>query len=103
MTRLNKLLSLTLPYINSGQEPDLEMLAKEAGVDIDTAGDLLAHSMGRINSLKDKITMLSGHFEPSFNFSTFLHSQFFICLYGMASLFFNQTMPDGCRESIIGM
>ncbi len=55
MARLNRLLSLALPYINSGQEPDVEAIAKEAGVDIKTAKELLGHSIKRINTLRDTI------------------------------------------------
>jgi hypothetical protein len=49
--KLNRLLSLALPLINAGKEPDIESLAKEAGVDVETARDLLTHSMDRVNKL----------------------------------------------------
>ena len=55
MDKLNHLLQLALPYINSGKAPDIEALAKEAGVDPETARDLLSKSMGRINTLRDRI------------------------------------------------
>ncbi len=55
MDKLNHLLQLALPYINSGKAPDIEALAKEAGVDPETARDLLSKSMGRINKLRDRI------------------------------------------------
>jgi hypothetical protein len=53
--KLNRLLALALPFINSGQEPDVEALAKEAGVDIETARELLDHSIARINKLRNNI------------------------------------------------
>ena len=55
IARLNRFISLALPFINSGQEPDLVKLANKAAVDIDTARDLLQHSMGRIKTLQEKI------------------------------------------------
>jgi hypothetical protein len=55
MDKLNRLLSLALPFVNAGQHPDVEALAKEAGVDIETARELLSHSLGRINKLRNTI------------------------------------------------
>ena len=55
MDKLNHLLQLALPYVNSGKEPDIEALAKEAGVDLETAREILGKSMGRINTLRDRI------------------------------------------------
>lgn len=55
IARVNRFISLALPFINSGQEPDVVQLAKEAGIDIDTARDLLQHSMGSVKKLKEKI------------------------------------------------
>jgi hypothetical protein len=52
MDKLNRLLSLALPFINAGQSPDVEALAKEAGVDTETARDLLSQSLERINTLR---------------------------------------------------
>ena len=54
MGTLNRLLALALPYINSGQEPNVDALAKEAGVDPETAKQLLRKSMDRINKLRKK-------------------------------------------------
>lgn len=54
MAGLNKLLSLALPYINQGLEPDVETLARNAGVDLGQAKELLKHTMGRISHLKKK-------------------------------------------------
>ena len=55
IARVNRFISLALPFINCGQELDLVKLANEAGIDIDTARDLLQHSMGGIKKLKEKI------------------------------------------------
>lgn len=52
--RLNHLLSLALPYINAGQDPDVSTLAKEAGVEEETARDVLAQMTGRISMLREK-------------------------------------------------
>ena len=53
MDRLNRLLSLALPFINAGQEPDAAALAKETGVDEDTAREVLRHTIARIRKLQD--------------------------------------------------
>lgn len=52
--RLNHLLSLALPYINTGQDPDVAALAREAGVEEETARDVLAQMTGRITMLREK-------------------------------------------------
>jgi hypothetical protein len=54
LTRLNHFLSMALPYINSGQEPDMQALANEAGIDIETAQELFSNSLKRIKTLKAK-------------------------------------------------
>jgi hypothetical protein len=54
MKKLNRLLSLALPVINAGKEPDIESLAKEAGVNAETARDLLTHTMSRIDKLRNQ-------------------------------------------------
>jgi hypothetical protein len=52
MLQLNKLMALALPYINSGQQPDIAALAKETGIDYELAKELLDQAMGRINELR---------------------------------------------------
>jgi hypothetical protein len=52
--KLNRLLSLAIPLVNAGKEPDIEALAKEAGVDTETARDLLTHTMGRVDKLRNQ-------------------------------------------------
>lgn len=52
---LNRFLSLALPFINSGREPDVVKLAKEAGIDIDTARDVLSYAMDRVKKQRVKI------------------------------------------------
>ncbi len=54
MDKLNRLLALALPVINAGREPDFRALAKEAGVDEETARELLKIAIDRINMLKRK-------------------------------------------------
>jgi hypothetical protein len=54
LDRLNNLLSLALPFINAGQVPDVAALAKEAGVEEETARDVLEQMTGRIRMLQDK-------------------------------------------------
>jgi hypothetical protein len=55
LDKLNQLLRLALPIINAGQEPDVSRLAKEAGVDEDSARELLDHALGRIKTLKSQV------------------------------------------------
>lgn len=52
LSKLNQLLALALPFINSGQQPDVAALAKEAGVDYEQAKALLEQALGRINELR---------------------------------------------------
>jgi hypothetical protein len=52
MSKLNQLMALALPYINSGRQPDVAALAKEADVDPEVAKELLEQAMRRINELR---------------------------------------------------
>jgi hypothetical protein len=54
LNKLNRLLSLALPFINSGQEPDVQALANEVGVDEEIALELLSNSMKKIKTLQKK-------------------------------------------------
>ena len=54
LNKLNRLLSLALPFINSGQEPDVEALANKAGVDEETARELLTNSIKKMKILQKK-------------------------------------------------
>ncbi|MFO7852021.1 MAG: hypothetical protein ACQERS_11305 [Bacteroidota bacterium] len=47
LDRLNTFMGLALPDINAGREPDIEALAKQAGIDIETAH-------GLIRAIRDK-------------------------------------------------
>jgi hypothetical protein len=49
---LNKLLQLALPYVNSGQNPDVKKLANEAGVDEEAAREMLDAVIKRIHHLR---------------------------------------------------
>jgi len=52
MKKLNQLIALALPYINSGEEPDADALAKEVGVDPEMAKDMIQQLMDRIKKLR---------------------------------------------------
>jgi hypothetical protein len=52
MLKLNNLIALALPYINSGQQPDIVALAKETGVDPELAKELLEQAISRIDNLR---------------------------------------------------
>lgn len=51
LDKLNTLLRLILPDINAGREPDIEALAAEAGVDIQTARDLIGQIMVKFKNM----------------------------------------------------
>ncbi len=52
--KLNHLFALALPIINARQEPDIQALAKEAGVDEATARELLKDILRKFNQLQRK-------------------------------------------------
>jgi hypothetical protein len=52
MSKLNRFLALALPYINSGRQPDIAALAKEAGVDPEMAGAMLQNAMDKIDEMR---------------------------------------------------
>ncbi len=47
--KINKLLEIVLPDINTGRRPDIEALAKKAGVDIETAREIVSKVINKIN------------------------------------------------------
>ena len=47
--KLNALMNMVLPDINAGRKPDIESLAKKAGVDVDTARDLIQSVIDRLD------------------------------------------------------
>ncbi len=51
MDKLNTFMGLILPDINAGRKPDIEVLAKKAGIDIETARDLVQHLIGKLGNL----------------------------------------------------
>lgn len=51
-TKINALLALAMPIINAGKKLDVEALAKQAGVDTDTAKQVLQHTMDRVGQLR---------------------------------------------------
>jgi hypothetical protein len=52
--KLNLLLKLAMPDINSGLEPDIEALAEKAGVDLQTASDLIKQIIGKYGKLRNR-------------------------------------------------
>ena len=54
MDNLNVALTMALPFINAGIAPDLNKIASETGLPVETVTDLLQHVMGSVNKLKKK-------------------------------------------------
>lgn len=54
MEKLNRLLALALPEINAGREPDFRTLAKEVGVEEETAKELLKHVLNKAQKFKSE-------------------------------------------------
>jgi hypothetical protein len=52
MVKLNQFMALALPFVNSGTNPDVDALAKEAGIDPEIARDLLKKSMDKIRKMR---------------------------------------------------
>ena len=50
--KLNLFLQSVLPAINAGQNPDIEALAKEAGLDSSLAKQVVADTIGRIKAMR---------------------------------------------------
>ncbi len=53
--KLNSLISLALPDINEGREPDFEAIAKKTGYDTDTARDIISQVTERIRTMQRKV------------------------------------------------
>jgi hypothetical protein len=52
LKKLNQFIALALPYINSGKDPDVDALAKTAGVDPETARDFLKIALEKIKEMR---------------------------------------------------
>jgi hypothetical protein len=52
--KLNHLLKMALPFINEGKPFDIEKLAAEAGVDLDTAKQVLEQVTARVQKIRDR-------------------------------------------------
>lgn len=50
--KINYFLSLVIPDINDGKNPDIEKMALKAGIDKNIAEQLVAHVLGRIDKLR---------------------------------------------------
>jgi hypothetical protein len=53
--KLNHLISLALPYINEGREPDIEAIAKLSGFDTDTAKDILGQVTNSMRTMQQRM------------------------------------------------
>ena len=51
LDKLNALLKFVMPDINAGRKPDIEILAKKAGVDFETAKDIIEQIMRKFNKM----------------------------------------------------
>ena len=51
LSKLNELMALVIPEINAGRKPDVEVLAKKVGVDIETARELIQQIMGKFDDM----------------------------------------------------
>jgi len=54
LDKVNRFLALLMPDINAGRKPDIEKLAKRAGVDVETAGDIVQQLMDRLGTMNNK-------------------------------------------------
>lgn len=50
LDKLNDLMAMVLPDINAGRKPDIEALARRAGVDVDTARDLIQNIIDKLDN-----------------------------------------------------
>ncbi len=53
--KLNAFMQLVLPDINAGRKPDIESLAKKAGVDIETAREMIRHVMEKFDDMDKRM------------------------------------------------
>jgi len=52
LNKLNSLFAMALPEINAGRKPDIETLARKAGVEVETARDLLEQVMNKLDDMQ---------------------------------------------------
>lgn len=52
LEKMNLFLQLALPVINAGKRPDVEALAKQAGVDVSLAEQLVASTMDKVKGMR---------------------------------------------------
>jgi hypothetical protein len=48
-------MAMILPDINAGRKPDIETYAKKAGVNIETARDLVKNVLGKLDDMDQHI------------------------------------------------
>ncbi len=51
LDKVNAFITMVLPDINAGRKPDIEELAKKAGVDVETARDLISKVLGKLDDM----------------------------------------------------
>ena len=51
LSKLNALIALVIPDINAGRQPNVEALAKKAGMDIETARELIQQIMEKFDDM----------------------------------------------------
>ncbi len=52
LEKMNLFLQLVLPAINAGKKPDVAALAKQAGVDVSLAEQLVANTMDKVKEMR---------------------------------------------------
>jgi hypothetical protein len=54
LTKLNQFLALALPYMNSGADPDIDALAKQAGLDPETAREAYQQTIKKVSEMQKR-------------------------------------------------
>jgi hypothetical protein len=54
LAKLNQFLALAMPYMNSGADPDIDKLAKQAGLDPETAREAYQQTVKKIREMQKK-------------------------------------------------
>lgn len=50
--KINHFLSLVIPELNAGENPDIQKMAQKAGIDLSVAQGLVSHVIDRLNKMK---------------------------------------------------
>ncbi len=54
LKKINKFMNMALPDINAGKQPDIPSLAKKAGIEVETAQDIMKQVLNKFNKMKKK-------------------------------------------------